>query len=78
MADERSIAGDLKVLRQEIDRIDDGLAEALNRRAELAKKIGALKANGAAYRPERETEILRKISRKKGLLSAERLTASTL
>src|SRR5580765_7282482 len=69
------MADELKSLRQEIDRIDDSLAQALNRRAELAKKIGALKANGAAYRPERETEILRKISQKAGVLSAERLTA---
>src|SRR5580765_5448825 len=69
------MADELKSLRQEIDRIDDSLAQALNRRAELAKKIGALKANGAAYRPERETEILRKISEKKGVLPAERLTA---
>src|SRR5947209_16607087 len=30
-----------------------------NRRAELAKQIGALKDGGTAYRPERETEILR-------------------
>ena len=69
------MADELKHLREEIDRIDDGLAQSLNRRAELAKKIGALKANGAAYRPGRETEILRKISEKKGLLSGERLTA---
>ena len=69
------MADELKNLRQEIDRIDDALVESLNRRAELARKIGALKANGAAYRPERETEILRKVSRTRGVLSGARLTA---
>jgi chorismate mutase/prephenate dehydratase len=74
MADDRS-AEKLTALRREIDRIDDGLAQSLNRRAELAKRIGALKANGAAYRPERETEILRRISVLSKNLPAERMTA---
>jgi chorismate mutase/prephenate dehydratase len=69
-------------LRTQIDRLDDELAEALNRRAELARKIGELKeAAGAtrggngAYRPEREAEILRKVIGKKGALPGERVTA---
>ncbi len=66
---------DLNKLRAEIDRVDDELATALNRRAALAQKIGALKGDGGAYRPERETEILRRISEKKGALGAERLAA---
>jgi len=74
MADDRS-AEKLTTLRGEIDRIDHGLVEALNRRAELAKKIGALKANGAAYRPERETEILRRISSLSKNLPAEKMLA---
>jgi len=74
MADDRS-AEKLTALRREIDRIDDALAQSLNRRAELAKSIGALKANGAAYRPERETEILRRISILSKNLPAERMTA---
>src|SRR5258708_35127681 len=65
----------LTKLRAEIDRVDDELATALNRRAALAQKIGALKGDGGAYRPERETEILRRISEKKGALGAERLAA---
>ena len=68
------MADNLKVLRQEIDRIDDGLAEALGRRAGLAKRIGTLKG-GAAYRPERETEILRRVSLLSKNLPAERMTA---
>jgi len=66
---------EIKKLRAEIDRIDDELAAALNRRAALAQKIGALKEGAGAYRPEREIEILRRISEKKGALSAERLGA---
>ena len=62
-------------LRADIDRIDDELAAALERRAALAQKIGALKGGGAAYRPERETEILRKVSEKKSILGKDRLLA---
>jgi chorismate mutase/prephenate dehydratase len=69
------MSDDLKKLRAEIDLIDDELASALNRRAELAKRIGALKGGAGAYRPERETEILRRISQKPGVLGAERLAA---
>src|SRR3954469_10798831 len=66
---------EIEKFRQEIDRIDDELAAALQRRAGLAQKIGALKGGTAAYRPERETQILKKISGVKGTLGAERLTA---
>jgi chorismate mutase/prephenate dehydratase len=66
---------DIQKLRAEIDRIDDELAAALNRRAALAQKIGGLKGSTAAYRPERETEILRRIAEKKGVLGPERLAA---
>jgi chorismate mutase/prephenate dehydratase len=66
---------EIKKLREAIDRLDDELAVALNKRAELARRIGDLKEGGAAYRPERETEILRRITEKKGILGAERLAA---
>ena len=66
---------EIKKLREAIDRIDDELAAALNRRAELAKRIGELKEGVAAYRPERETEILRRMTEKPGVLGAERLGA---
>ncbi|HEX7249592.1 MAG TPA: prephenate dehydratase [Burkholderiales bacterium] len=68
-------ADEIKKLRGEIDRLDDELAAALNRRAELARKIGALKGGNGAYRPERETEILRRVLDRKGALPGERLTA---
>jgi chorismate mutase/prephenate dehydratase len=69
------MAEEIQKLRAEIDRIDDELAAALNRRAALAQKIGGLKGSTAAYRPERETEILRRIAEKKGVLGPERLAA---
>jgi chorismate mutase/prephenate dehydratase len=68
-------ADEIRKLRDEIDRLDDELAATLNRRAGLARKIGALKGGNGAYRPERESEILRKVSGKKGALAGERLTA---
>src|SRR2546423_47999 len=56
-----SMSEDIKKLREEIDRIDDAIADALDRRAGIAKKIGAAKGGNGAYRPERETEILLRI-----------------
>ena len=48
------MSSDLDKLRKEIDRIDDELLAALERRAGVAQKVGALKAGAPAYRPERE------------------------
>jgi chorismate mutase/prephenate dehydratase len=66
---------DINKLRTEIDRIDDELAAALDKRAALAQKIGILKEGREAYRPERESEILRRITGRKSVLGAERLGA---
>ena len=66
---------DLEKLRKEIDRIDDELAKLLDARGAAAKRIGALKDGAPAYRPEREAEILRRISKKKGVLEPEKLAA---
>lgn len=54
---------DIDKLRREIDAVDDELVAALNRRAALAQKIGALKAGAPAYRPERESQVLRRVAR---------------
>ena len=62
-------------LRAQIDRVDDELAAALERRAALAQKIGALKGGQPAYRPEREAEILRRVSGLSKTLSAEKIAA---
>jgi len=67
---------DLEKLRQEIDRLDDELLRLLNRRASLAREIGGLKQGAPAYRPEREAEILRRVSAASaGPLSAPRVAA---
>ena len=64
---------DIESLRRQIDQLDDELAALVQRRAGLAQKIGDLKGGAPVYRPEREAEILKRISGKKGPLSAERL-----
>ena len=62
---------DLQRLRDAIDRVDDGILEALNRRAKLAREIGTLKV-GQAYRPEREAQVLARIKQaNQGPLSSE-------
>jgi len=67
---------DIEKLRREIDAVDDELLKLLNQRAGLASRIGALKAGAPAYRPERETEILRRMAHSNpGPLAAERVTA---
>src|SRR2546429_6727153 len=69
------MSDEIEKLRREIDALDDQLAALLNRRADLAQRIGALKSGAPAYRPERETEILRRITlANAGPLSAERVT----
>ncbi|MGQ0546574.1 MAG: chorismate mutase, partial [Betaproteobacteria bacterium] len=62
-------------LRSAIDALDEELARLLQRRAAAAQKIGALKGGAPAYRPEREAEILEKVSGVKGVRPAERLLA---
>jgi chorismate mutase/prephenate dehydratase len=64
---------DLEKLRREIDRIDEELAALLQRRAGLAHEIGKLKGSAPAYRPERESAILKRVAGEKGLLPAERV-----
>jgi chorismate mutase / prephenate dehydratase len=66
---------DIDKLRREIDRIDDELAELLEKRAASAKKIGELKADAPAYRPERESQILNRISKRSALLPPDRVAA---
>ena len=67
---------DLKNLRAEIDALDDELLGLLDRRAKAAQRIGRLKDGAPAYRPERESEILRRVAAlKSGVLPAERVAA---
>jgi chorismate mutase/prephenate dehydratase len=69
------MSDELEKLRREIDRLDEELAALIERRAAQAKKIGELKAGAAAYRPERESEILRRVSKRNGLLAGEKMSA---
>ncbi len=52
---------DIASLRVEIDALDAELLALLNRRAAVVRKVGALKGGAPAYRPERESAILRRI-----------------
>jgi chorismate mutase/prephenate dehydratase len=70
------VSDDIAQLRRDIDALDDELLALLNRRAALAQRIGTLKAGTPAYRPERESEILRRIAAQgSGPLPAERAAA---
>ena len=69
------MADDIEKLRREIDRIDEELAELLEKRAAQAKKIGDLKGGAPAYRPERESQILNRVAKKAEILAPERMTA---
>lgn len=57
---ENSKDQDLAALRGQIDEIDSQILVLINRRAETAGKIGALKS-GPLYRPEREVQVLERI-----------------
>ena len=53
-------------LRIEIDALDAQLLALLNRRAAAVRKVGGLKDGKRVYRPERESEILRRVAGAKG------------
>ena len=65
------MSSELDKLRKEIDRIDDELLGALERRAGVVQKVGALKGKAPAYRPEREAEILRRVASSSKVISKE-------
>ena len=70
------MADDIERLRREIDALDDELLKLINRRAALASRIGSLKGGAPAYRPERESEILRRVlEANPGPLADERVSA---
>jgi chorismate mutase/prephenate dehydratase len=59
-------AGDLGRHRAAIDALDREILARLNERAAHAKAIGALKAGSAAYRPEREAQVLARLQAENG------------
>lgn len=54
----------LKPLRERIDAIDRQLLDLLNQRAQIAQKVGHVKAetNAPVFRPEREAQVLRSVA----------------
>src|SRR2546427_8862223 len=56
------MSDDIAQHRAAIDALDEKIAALLNERAARAAAIGKLKADGGAYRPEREAEVLRRIA----------------
>jgi chorismate mutase/prephenate dehydratase len=76
------VVADLKEIRAKIDEIDDKLLSLLNARMELVKEVGKIKhasEDKSIYRPEREKEILSRLSKQSlesgGALSAEAIEA---
>jgi chorismate mutase/prephenate dehydratase len=51
----------IKGIRDRIDALDRRLVRLLSARARLAQRIGGLKGGRAAYRPEREAQVLRAV-----------------
>jgi len=69
---------DLASLRQQIDQLDTELLRLLNRRATLAKEIGAIKSRDSlpVYSPDREMKLLRSLEeRSEGPLRPESIHA---
>ena len=70
------MSDDIAKLRAEIDALDSTLLGLVNQRAALARRVGEAKQGAPAYRPEREAEILRRMTAENpGPLPAERVTA---
>ena len=75
-----SEAESLQALRERIDALDRQIQTLISERARCAQRIGALKqaagATGNLYRPERETQVLRRvIEANQGPLSNEEIRA---
>ncbi len=57
---------ELRQLRERIDTLDDQVLSLLNERARLAQAIGHLKNDGPIYRPEREAQVVRRLTAANG------------
>jgi chorismate mutase/prephenate dehydratase len=65
----------LKSCRDDIDALDNEMLQLVSRRAQLAREIGSLKDDGVIYRPEREAQVLRRLTAlNPGPLSADAVT----
>ena len=70
MSRQKKSETEIASLRLQIDDLDMQLLELLNRRAAVVRKVGELKGGKRVYRPERESQILRRISATGGALPA--------
>jgi len=69
------MAASLKDIRSKIDALDTRLVELLSARARLAQQAWQAKGNAAAYKPEREAQVLRRVRElNKGPLSGAALS----
>ena len=69
------MSDDLKQYREQIDHIDDELLKLFNQRAALAQQIGHVKGSAAVLRPEREAQVLQRMTKANtGPLSAKGVT----
>lgn len=56
------MADDIAKHRAAIDALDEKIVALLNRRAGHARAVGRLKGDGGAWRPERESQVLRRVA----------------
>jgi chorismate mutase/prephenate dehydratase len=69
------MAVSLSEIRSKIDALDNRLVEMLSARAKLAQQAWHAKGKASAYKPERESQVLRRVRElNKGPLSAAALT----
>jgi chorismate mutase/prephenate dehydratase len=63
VSDDRRGSEGLEALRREIDALDTQIVDLLGRRADVSRRVGALKQGegGAVYTPEREAELLERL-----------------
>jgi chorismate mutase / prephenate dehydratase len=52
----------LKDIRRRIDALDARLVKLISARAEIARQVGKIKNGALVYRPEREAQVLRRVS----------------
>jgi chorismate mutase / prephenate dehydratase len=56
------MADDIAKHRAAIDALDEKIVALLNERAAHAQAVGKFKGNGGVYRPERESQVLRRVA----------------
>ena len=53
---------DLQTIRRKIDALDARMVKLISARAKIAQQVGGIKGGKAIYRPEREAQVLRRVS----------------